>query len=219
MHCRGDYCQFFAYSAMSTISIRLKPLNRPELRRAQPAPGQLAEPGSAAGVVQSCLDHVHMASHHACRFLGPYNLRDGVLTVRRRALPPDSPALGDWRNRAPLLVLGSHAWNKPNKAGRLACGPERQARILHGASHGCARRSKHLPWALLCCRGEAERQAQVVMGLRAGAQGFEALSWAQFLTWGRVGQARGFQGATLGVAGGSSAHGEEPIRDLEPGDW
>ncbi|KAK9843811.1 hypothetical protein WJX81_007277 [Elliptochloris bilobata] len=52
------------------------------------------------------------------------------------ALPPDSPALGSWRNRAPLLVLGSHAWNTPNKAGRLACGPERQARVLQGASSG-----------------------------------------------------------------------------------
>ena len=58
----------------------------------------------------------------------------------RGALPAQSPALGAWRNRAPLLVLGSHAWNSPNKAGRLACGPERQARILQGAASGCVRR-------------------------------------------------------------------------------
>ena len=59
------------------------------------------------------------------------------LSARRGALPPASPALGAWRNTAPLLVLGSHAWNAPNKAGRLACGPERQARILQGAARGC----------------------------------------------------------------------------------
>ena len=59
------------------------------------------------------------------------------LWARRGALPAASPALGVWRNRAPLLVLGSHAWNAPNKAGRLACGPERQARILQGAARGC----------------------------------------------------------------------------------
>ena len=59
------------------------------------------------------------------------------LWARRGALPPASPALGAWRNRAPLLVLGSHAWNAPNKAGRLACGPERQARILQGAASRC----------------------------------------------------------------------------------
>jgi hypothetical protein len=57
--------------------------------------------------------------------------------ARRAALPADSPALGPWANRAPLLVLGSHAWNAPNKAGRLACGPERQARVLSGAASGC----------------------------------------------------------------------------------
>lgn len=58
--------------------------------------------------------------------------------ARRAALPADSPALAPWANRAPLLVLGSHAWNAPNKAGRLACGPERQARVLRGAASGYA---------------------------------------------------------------------------------
>ena len=71
------------------------------------------------------------AGRQACRarHAGPQRQNVLVLVLHspcacRGALPPESPALGAWRNTAPLLVLGSHAWNAPNKAGRLACGPE-----------------------------------------------------------------------------------------------
>jgi len=52
------------------------------------------------------------------------------------ALPPGSPAAtsSDDRTpstrRAPLLVLGSDAWNTPNAEGELFCGREQQERVL-----------------------------------------------------------------------------------------
>ena len=49
------------------------------------------------------------------------------------ALPPESCALTGWRTRAPVLILGSHDWNTPNLSGQLACGGEKQERVLDAA--------------------------------------------------------------------------------------
>ena len=51
------------------------------------------------------------------------------------ACPPSlgSCALTGWRTRAPVLILGSHDWNTPNLSGQLACGGEKQERVLDAA--------------------------------------------------------------------------------------
>lgn len=55
----------------------------------------------------------------------------------RLGVPPDEPALKAFRTRTPLLVVGSHAWNKPyNDAGDMVCGSKQQAAILAAASAG-----------------------------------------------------------------------------------
>jgi len=55
------------------------------------------------------------------------------------ALPPDCPILasGSWPSQAPILVLGSHAWNTPHPVTqKMACNGERQE-ILLSAAAGC----------------------------------------------------------------------------------
>lgn len=50
-------------------------------------------------------------------------------------MPPDEPALQVFRTRTPLLVVGSHAWNKPyNDKGDMVCGRDQQASILAASS-------------------------------------------------------------------------------------
>ncbi|KAF5829719.1 platelet-activating factor acetylhydrolase, isoform II-domain-containing protein [Dunaliella salina] len=53
------------------------------------------------------------------------------------ALPPDCSILasGSWPSRAPILVLGSHAWNTPNPVTqKMACNGERQEALLSAAA-------------------------------------------------------------------------------------
>jgi hypothetical protein len=48
---------------------------------------------------------------------------------------PDEPVLSAFQTRTPLLVVGSHAWNKPyNDAGDMVCGAKQQRAILAAAS-------------------------------------------------------------------------------------
>lgn len=52
-------------------------------------------------------------------------------------MAPDEPALSAFQTRTPMLVVGSHAWNKPyNEAGDMVCGAQQQRAILAAASAG-----------------------------------------------------------------------------------
>ncbi len=100
----------------------------------------------------------------------PHRVMRRAPVARRAALPADSPALAPWANRAPLLVLGSHAWNAPNKAGRLACGPERQARVLRGAASGCGAVPASAPPGTACALAGL-RQARLAPWLPSSLHG------------------------------------------------
>lgn len=53
----------------------------------------------------------------------------------RLGVAPDEPALSAFQTRTPLLIVGSHAWNKPyNDAGDMVCGAQQQQAILAAAS-------------------------------------------------------------------------------------
>lgn len=49
------------------------------------------------------------------------------------ALPPESAALSNWRTKSPILIMGSHDWNVPDKNGELLCGGTRQESLLKAA--------------------------------------------------------------------------------------
>ena len=52
----------------------------------------------------------------------------------RLGVAPDEPALSAFQTRTPLLIVGSHAWNKPyNDAGDMVCGAQQQRAILAAA--------------------------------------------------------------------------------------
>jgi hypothetical protein len=54
-----------------------------------------------------------------------------VTLFARLGMAPDEPALSAFQTRTPLLVVGSHAWNKPyNEAGDMVCGAQQQAAML-----------------------------------------------------------------------------------------
>ncbi|KAK9808929.1 hypothetical protein WJX72_006538 [[Myrmecia] bisecta] len=50
-------------------------------------------------------------------------------------LPEDSPALRKWRTTSPMLVLGSQAWNVPDKDGKLKCDGVRQEAVLQAVRY------------------------------------------------------------------------------------
>ncbi|KAL3138653.1 hypothetical protein ABBQ32_006413 [Trebouxia sp. C0010 RCD-2024] len=51
------------------------------------------------------------------------------------ALLADQAALERWKTNSPLLIMGSHRWNTPNSRGQLACGGERQAKLLQAVRY------------------------------------------------------------------------------------
>ena len=52
-------------------------------------------------------------------------------------MPPEEAALKVFHTKTPLMIIGSHAWNKPyNEAGDLVCGRQQQEAILAAASAG-----------------------------------------------------------------------------------
>ena len=53
----------------------------------------------------------------------------------RGALLADQAALEQWKTNSPILIMGSHKWNTPNGKGQLACGGERQARLLQAVRY------------------------------------------------------------------------------------
>ena len=53
----------------------------------------------------------------------------------RGALLADQAALEQWKTNSPILIMGSHKWNTPNARGQLACGGERQARLLQAVRY------------------------------------------------------------------------------------
>ncbi len=53
----------------------------------------------------------------------------------RGALLADQAALEQWKTSSPLLIMGSHRWNIPNSRGQIACGGERQAKLLQAVRY------------------------------------------------------------------------------------
>ncbi|KAA6419127.1 MAG: Platelet-activating factor acetylhydrolase [Trebouxia sp. A1-2] len=51
------------------------------------------------------------------------------------ALLADQAALEQWKTSSPLLIMGSHRWNIPNSRGQIACGGERQAKLLQAVRY------------------------------------------------------------------------------------
>lgn len=47
----------------------------------------------------------------------------------------DQAALEQWKTSSPLLIMGSHRWNIPNSRGQIACGGERQAKLLQAVRY------------------------------------------------------------------------------------
>ncbi len=57
------------------------------------------------------------------------------LVTCRGALLADQAALEQWKTSSPLLIMGSHRWNIPNSKGQIACGGERQAKLLQAVRY------------------------------------------------------------------------------------
>ena len=73
-----------------------------------------------------------------CPAVGDLNKSAPVMVtchLCRLGVAPDEPALSAFQTRTPLLIVGSHAWNKPyNDAGDMVCGAQQQQAILAAAS-------------------------------------------------------------------------------------